>query len=435
MIDVSSFGQRMQRLGPFESRPHLAVAVSGGSDSLALTLLTQEWARARDGWVTALIVDHALRPDSRSEAMQVKRWLKRQGVSTRILTWQGEKPANGRMAAARNARYALLEDECEKMGILHLLLAHQMEDQAETCLMRLARGSGAEGMAAMSPLAYARHVRLLRPLLGATRQSLKDYLESRDQDWISDPSNDNPSFERVRVRQSLPQLARIGLSAQALAASADKFQRLKRYLEDEAAILLAKHVSLAVAGYAWLEPAFLDEPLEPQRWSLARLLACLGGEGYLPAAHQVEKLCLAMADKSWRGATLGGCRLLRHQGRILVTREAQACQAPLRLVSGQGGLWDGRYQFRCSVGKGRGLTLGALGSQGAQQLARLAPELKTNAGVPFPAWASLPAIRDARGVSALPGLGYKRSNRSLEPLTELIFLPRRALTGSSLLLS
>ncbi|MBF0269648.1 MAG: tRNA lysidine(34) synthetase TilS [Alphaproteobacteria bacterium] len=403
---------------------------------MALTLLAHEWAQARAGQVTALIVDHALRPGSRGEALQVKRWLKRRGIPARILTWQGEKSANGRMAAARSARYALLEDECKNRGILHLLLAHQLEDQAETCLMRMARGSGAEGLAAMSPLAYARHVRLLRPLLGATRQSLKDYLESRDQDWISDPSNDNPSYERVRLRQSLPQLAGIGLSAQALAASAAKFQRLKRHLEDETAILLAKHVSVAHVGYAWLEPAFLDEPLEPQRWSLARLLACVGGGSYLPASQQVEKLSMAMQDKAWRGATLGGCRLLRHQGRILVTREAQACQAPLRLASGLGGLWDGRYQYLCSAGvKGRGLTLGALGSQGAQQLARLAPELKKNAGVPFQAWASLPAIRDARGVSALPGLGYKRGSRCLEPLTELIFLPRRALTGSSLLLS
>lgn len=427
------FDRHMSALGPFEPRPHLAVAVSGGSDSLALALLAHDWAQAQGGRVTALSVDHGLRDGSRAEALQVGRWLRKRGIAQRILTWEGEKPKRGMMAAARQARYRLLEDWCARKGVLHLLLAHQIEDQAETLLMRLARGSGADGLAGMASIVNARQVRLLRPLLGTRRADLKAYLEGLGQGWIDDPSNENPIFERVRLRASAPVLADLGLRAEALAASAAKLSAQKRHLEAETAASLARHVIVDSLGFAWVERAMLDESDEIRHRCLARLLACLNGETYLPAMDQVERLGLSMMGGAWRGGTLAGCRLLPSQGRILIVREAAACAPPLRLVSGQSCLWDGRW--RLTQARRRGLFLGALGGPEAQELARQAPGLRESVHVPFPAWASLPAIRDARGVSAVPGLGYKRSRQGPEPLTELIFAPRRSLTGPNLLLS
>ncbi|MBF0168637.1 MAG: tRNA lysidine(34) synthetase TilS [Alphaproteobacteria bacterium] len=422
----------MSKLGPFEPQPEIAVAVSGGSDSLALALLAHQWAKERNGSILALSVDHGLRTGSTSELAEVKRWMKCHGIAHRILTWKGEKPKTGQMAAARLARYALLENACKKAGILHLMTAHQREDQAETLLLRLARGSGAEGLAAMSPVLPMRHVRLLRPLLGVDRASLRNYLKARSQDWIEDPSNDNLAFERVRLRQLAPLLAELGLSAASLAASAGKLHRLRRHLEGEAALLLARHARLDALGFAWLARQSLTEPDEILRRALACLLASLSGAAFLPGEDQMDALLERLRGESWKGCTLAGCRLAPRQGQILIVREAAACQEQVKLVPGQEGVWDGRYRFLGP--RKRGLRLGALGAREAEKLAQDHPTLKSK-GVPALAWASLPALSDARGVFAVPALGYKRNSRCPDSLTELIFLPRRAVLGSALLLS
>nr|WP_083901585.1 tRNA lysidine(34) synthetase TilS [Azospirillum sp. B4] len=135
-VDDALFARLMAPLGPFETAPVLAVGVSGGRDSLALTLLAHRWAQARGGRIQAFTVDHALRPESAAEAAQVARWLAARGIDHAILTWEGPKPATGLQAAARQARYALLAAACRERGILHLCLAHHREDQAETVALR-----------------------------------------------------------------------------------------------------------------------------------------------------------------------------------------------------------------------------------------------------------------------------------------------------------
>src|SRR6185369_15693189 len=144
------FAALLDRLGPFETNPHLVVAVSGGRDSLALAVLADAWAKARQGCITALIVDHGLRAESGHEARLVAAKLAGLGIAAEILDWHGDKPVTGLAEAARTARYRLLWDWCAQHGVLHLLLAHQRNDQAETFLMRLGDGSGADGLAAMA---------------------------------------------------------------------------------------------------------------------------------------------------------------------------------------------------------------------------------------------------------------------------------------------
>src|SRR5712692_9076186 len=132
----------MAGLGPFEARPRLAVAVSGGPDSLALAILCHRWAAARGGEAFALSVDHRLRPESAAEVRQVRRWLRALGIPHHVLVWKrpGARPSSALQAAARAARYGLLAQWCSRRGVLHLALAHHAGDQAETVLMRLARG-------------------------------------------------------------------------------------------------------------------------------------------------------------------------------------------------------------------------------------------------------------------------------------------------------
>ena len=198
----------MAPLGPFEPAPRVAVAVSGGSDSLALSLLADRWARARGGTVFGLTVDHRLRPESGAEANKVRRWLAARAVSHRTLRWTGTRPVSRVQEEARAARYALLVGWCRQARVLHLLLGHQREDQAETVLQRLVRGSGIDGLAAMAPVRLAMEpdgggVRLLRPLLSVSRDALTASLAFWGQPWIDDPTNRDTFHTRPRLAAAL----------------------------------------------------------------------------------------------------------------------------------------------------------------------------------------------------------------------------------------
>ncbi len=248
------FARLMAPLGPFEARPQLAVAVSGGADSLALALLAERWARARGGRIVALTVDHGLRRESAGEAAAVARWMKRRGIAHRILVWRGAKPGAGIQAAARAARYRLLEDWCaaraRARGIVHLLLGHQREDQAETLLLRLERGSAAYGLAAMPAITERPGVRLLRPLLAVPRAALADFLRREGQAWIDDPSNRDRRYRRVHMRAALG-----GDSAlsKRIADSAAELGRTRAALEAGVADCLVRAVTLHPEAFASLD--------------------------------------------------------------------------------------------------------------------------------------------------------------------------------------
>ncbi|MBM3647391.1 MAG: tRNA lysidine(34) synthetase TilS [Alphaproteobacteria bacterium] len=199
-LDTVAFARLMAPFEPFERRPTIAAAVSGGRDSLAMALLAQDWAERRNGVLVALIVDHGLRSEAAAEAAATRRTLARLGCESAILRWSGVKPRTGLQEAARAARYRLLRDACRERGILHLLVAHQADDQAETVTMRAARGSGPDGLAGMAALVELPELRLLRPLLGAPRSRLTATLAARGMRWFDDPSNDDPRFERARLR-------------------------------------------------------------------------------------------------------------------------------------------------------------------------------------------------------------------------------------------
>src|SRR5229473_3936225 len=192
----------LDALGGFEARPAIAVAVSGGPDSLALILLAQRWARQRGGKTCALTVDHGLRPESAEEARTVAGWLASRAIPHEILVWAGDKPTSGIQEAARYARYRLLAAWCREHGVLHLLTAHHREDQAETYIIRRRAKSGVDGLAGMSAVRELQGCRLVRPLLAAPKARLAALLEAEGQPFLRDPSNLNPAFERARLRLS-----------------------------------------------------------------------------------------------------------------------------------------------------------------------------------------------------------------------------------------
>ena len=259
LLTDDEFSALMDRLGPFEMRPHIAVAVSGGRDSLCLVLLLHRWARRRRGQITALTVDHGLRPDSAAEARTVGCWLRAHKIGHAILTWNRRNqppPGSGLQAAAREARYRLLCGHCRDLGILHLALAHQRDDQAETFLLRLGRGSGLDELAGMAPVTERDGMRLLRPLLPVPRDRLAATLRGWGQDWIDDPTNENTAHTH-RLRRLLPSLAEIGVSAGRLAETAAVLGQARAAMDRAVAGILAAGVEIDPAGYLWLEPSVL----------------------------------------------------------------------------------------------------------------------------------------------------------------------------------
>jgi tRNA(Ile)-lysidine synthetase-like protein len=215
---------------------HVAIAVSGGSDSVALMALARAWSQRRGGpELTALTVDHRLRPASAAEAVEVAGWAGRMGLTHHTLVWDGLKPDHGIQEAARQARYGLLVHWCRANGADAVALAHTLEDQAETVLMRLARGSGVDGLSGMSAVSQLEGVALLRPLLAIRKARLQATLEALDQPWIEDPSNRDERFERVRVRRALGVLEELGVTAEAIGRSAGRLGSARAALDEAAA--------------------------------------------------------------------------------------------------------------------------------------------------------------------------------------------------------
>jgi tRNA(Ile)-lysidine synthase len=436
-LSQQAFAGLMDRLGPFEANPVLCVAVSGGGDSMALALLADQWVRAKGGRIVALTVDHGLRVEAADEARQVGAWLAARGINHHVLRWEGERPASGVQAAARQARYRLMAEWCREAGVLHLLVAHTLEDQAETFLMRVARGSGTDGLAAMSVASALAQVRLLRPLLGTSRQSLRATLAERGQDWIEDPSNQDEAYERVRVRQALPLLAAVDLTAEALARAALAQAPARAALERETAGLVAQAIQLHPAGFVRIDPeAFLSAPVDIARRVLGRALQTIGGGAYQPRREAVARLHerLVAAGPKGLAATLGGCRLLPKSGKWMLCRETRGLEPAVALQPAKRATWDGRFlvKLEAQVRRSSALTVSALGCDGWTEIIRQEPRLRRRSVLPAAVRPTLPALRDGEGTVAVPHLGFFRDRgRSPNPLALIRFQPVNPLSPAS----
>ncbi|MGY8959627.1 MAG: tRNA lysidine(34) synthetase TilS, partial [Alphaproteobacteria bacterium] len=201
-IGSGEFDALMALNGPFEHTPDIAIACSGGPDSMALALLANDWVRRLGGRAVALIVDHGLRLDSASEAELVKQRLRDRNIEVEVLTRRGEKLTGDIQAQARDARYGLLTQWCALRGFLHILFAHHREDQAETLMIRLERGSGVAGLSGMARIREAGPVRFVRPFLHCSRLRLRATIGAANVKFVEDPSNRDPKFVRVRIRQN-----------------------------------------------------------------------------------------------------------------------------------------------------------------------------------------------------------------------------------------
>ena len=417
-MGAAEFAGLIERLGPFEQGPRLAVAVSGGPDSLCLCLLAAGWAAARGGVVSALIVDHGLRPEAAAEARQVAAWLRARRIDHHVLRWADVKPATGIQAAAREARYRLLGDWCRAAGILHLLLGHHLDDQAETVALRQARQSGAAGLAGMAAVRELAGLRLLRPFLTVPKARLLATLKTLDQPWLEDPSNLAPSFARGRLRRSA------GLDAPRLARRAAQQARRRAALDERAAAWLACNARIDPAGFVLLAgDALRSAPPEIRRRAVQQVVMTVGGHPYPPRRARLERLLEQLRDGLVSGRTLAGCRILPWRGALLICREAQAIEEEALLAPGVPLRWDGR--FRLQLNGKAALTVRALGRTGTRALG-----VGSSRALPAPVRPSLPSLWHREQLVAVPHLGLVLPSLEGRATIAVRFNPASPLAGA-----
>ena len=382
----------------------LGVAVSGGSDSLALLHLAAAWARPRGLRIAAATVDHRLRPESAAEAEAVARSCAALGVSHQILVWEHDGGVPGNlMDAARRARLGLLGDWAAACGLGAVALGHTQDDQAETLLMRLARGAGLDGLSGMAESRQQAGVLWLRPLLGLRREALRDWLRGQGIGWADDPSNDDPGYERVRVRRAI---AALGLPAPALARSAAHLADARSALA-EAAVAAAAGAS-ADRGMLRLPLAALQgSPPEIRRRLVVAALRWVTGADYPPRGEEAARLLAALLAGGQ--GTLDGVIARVRGGVVEFLREPAAAARSGAVAAGlcpgkpAPVLWDRRWRLE-------GLPDGAR-ITAAGEAAVVARDWR-GAGLPLAALASSPLVTaggraimpllDRREISAIP---------------------------------
>jgi tRNA(Ile)-lysidine synthase len=374
--------------GALEVSRGIVIAVSGGSDSTALMHLFARWARRHPEFSNSLVltVDHGLRPEAALEADLVAMQAKALGLRHATLRWVGDKPHADLQHAARTARYRLLTEAARTEGADTLLTAHTLDDQAETFLLALARGSGVYGLAGMPAERVLNGIRILRPLLPIRKTRLVATLVAASVSWSEDPSNQNDRFRRVTMRQAASGLADIGLTAETLAGTADRLSRAANALDTYADRLIAGCTVVHAGGYLEMDVAKLAaEPEEVVLRALARVLRAMTGAAYVPRLERLERLMAEVLVASSAGErlqrTLAGVAVhlpaateSTRQPRLWLFAEAgRAGFGTQELAPGETLDWNDRIRITLSSAALTPLRIQALGTAARRLLGHSAP--------------------------------------------------------------
>ena len=302
-------------LNTWPIKGRLGVAVSGGSDSMALARL----AKTVLGEVVALHFNHGLRPEAAAEAAWVKGQLEGLGIPTCVGTWPGPHPRRNIQALARQARYQFFAAQQAALGLQAVLVAHTQDDVLETFLLRLGRGSSVRGLCGLAPTQMVYGATVWRPLLTVPRAALQDYLTTLNQSWLTDPSNTNPAFWRPRLRALTPALRRAGINAVSVQASISALREADVALDvwvdqlwQQSAISQTTQVGLPFAGLVAL-------PFEVQLRLVQRAYRTLCPTAVMLPRREKFRLALSELANKPKRRSLGEVYLRQHDGVLWLT--------------------------------------------------------------------------------------------------------------------
>ena len=373
----------------------LGVAVSGGSDSIAMLHILTRCFAPDTVELHAATVDHGLRPEAAQEAERVADLCERLGVTHSILRWRGGPGSGNLMDRARRARYALLADWARIWKLAEIAVGHTANDQAETVLMRLGRSAGVTGLSAMPVRRTIEGVSIVRPMLGISRSALQGYLREQKIRWEDDPSNENEDFDRIKARKMLDVLEPLGLTAAALASVARNMAQAREAL-DWYSFLAARDIVYVNGGDLLVEHRGLrTQPPEIARRLLVQAVRWIGGSEYGPRRGATSAALDAARNRA--SMTLGGCRLLHQGAHMWICREYNAVRDTTCKPSE---LWDNRWQL--TGPDDAGLTLRPLGPVGLSQC----PDWRAT-GRPHAALIASPAVWRGDELVAAPLAGFE----------------------------
>lgn len=318
----------------------MGVAVSGGSDSMALLHLLAEFCEMHQIELHAVTVNHGLRAEAANEARAVAEHCSDIGVPHETLVWEDWTGTGNLQKAARDARYSKIANWAEKNDICTVAMGHTADDQAETVLMRMARRAGVDGLSGMQDRVLRDGITWVRPLLQTRRATLRAYLKENDVSWIDDPSNDNDRFDRIKARKALNVLSELGIDASVLAEVAGHLSQARRAL-DWQTFLAAKQVIKMDAGAMVFDETVLRlQPDEIQRRLFVNAICWISGSTYGPRRGAIATVMSGL--RKGQAGTADGCHIRRIAARIWIFREYHAVKDTVCAVDE---LWDGSWRM------------------------------------------------------------------------------------------
>ena len=404
LITSEDFAKSLEGFALDSAYKKIAIAVSGGGDSMALALLFQEWVQKNGGELLAFTVDHKLRPESGDEALGVQKILNAKGISHEILTWDNEKPCTHIQELAREARYNLMLNECKKRGFHVLAVAHNLEDQVETFWMRLSHGSGLDGLSSMAAIRDVDSIKIIRPVMEFTREQLRATCERFNVEWVEDPSNQNKKYLRVKLREFEKLLAEEGMTPARITKSIQKLEDARQALQYMTDKSIEESVEIYPEGHVKLKlNSWKEYPHDIQRRVLTESLQLVYPKTYKTGYDAIEQTRLDLLGDSFAGKTLSGCEIFPEKsGDVWISREFNTIECNIAVKSGD--VWDKRFLLAGFADDT--LELGVLGDKGLSELRKNEDIAKNLEHLPFKIKRILPAVWRDGELLAVPHIEY-----------------------------